>query len=504
MNKELIKKYILREANKLATRHQDYHNNLHIAYLRNKKRIANPKDKTVKIPTYWNIDKKFNPFYVIKNAESIARSIEKKIHNNSYEPRDPYIHKIPKGNGKFRSVHVYQIPDAAISNYLYETLLKKNRHRFSSLSYAYRNDRNVHYAIQDISLDFKKNGRLFISEFDFSDFFGSINHKYLEENFNNNGFYISEFEKKLIHSFLKKNPSGIGVPQGTSVSLFLANLSCWELDRSLEAEGLRFARYADDTVIWSRSYGQICKSYNIIEDFSKKTNININLEKSAGISLLSKKGLGSEFNNRKEQVQFLGYEINLDTVKIKTKSIIRIKNHINYLLYRNLIQPINTSPFSGLTIPNRGQDPALVTAMMQIRRYLYGGLNELTLKRYLRKEISYIKFKGLMSYYPLIDDIDQLKELDRWLISSILKILRKRKIILINSKAIISSYSLFPFNLTEKNIITQCKNHKYNGKNSLASIPSFLRMYSAVKIGLAIGGIASVMNENTDEYGYDE
>lgn len=55
----------------------------------------------------------------------------------------------------------------------------KNRHRFSLFSYAYRNDRNVHFAIQDISVELSQGSRIFVAEFDFSKFFDSNSHKYL-------------------------------------------------------------------------------------------------------------------------------------------------------------------------------------------------------------------------------------------------------------------------------------------------------------------------------------
>lgn len=82
---------------------------------------------------------------------------------------------------------------SAVSNYLYKRLLSKNKHRFSTLSYAYRNDRNAHYAVQDISLELQRYPRVFIAEFDFADFFGSISHSYLIEQLDKNGFLVSQF-----------------------------------------------------------------------------------------------------------------------------------------------------------------------------------------------------------------------------------------------------------------------------------------------------------------------
>ena len=166
-----LKERILDECEKWIERHHAYHNSLHLDWKRNNDRIAKAPKKEVRVPEYWSIDNKFNPFYVRRNAAAIAKSIAAKIENSTYIPNEPFKKKIPKPGGGQRELTVYQIPDAAVSSYFYTRLLAKNRHRFSSFSYAYRNDRNVHFAIQDIAIDLSLNARTFIAEFDFSDFF---------------------------------------------------------------------------------------------------------------------------------------------------------------------------------------------------------------------------------------------------------------------------------------------------------------------------------------------
>src|SRR5690606_6503196 len=137
-------------------------------------------------------DKKYNPFYVFKRKEQIAKSVSRKILDGSYLPNEPVVKEIPKPNGGKRKISVYQIQDSAVSDRFYHNLLSKNKHRFSSLTYAYRNDRNTHYAIQDIANELKQVPRIFVAEFDFSDFFGSINHDYLFSQLDLNAFLWSE------------------------------------------------------------------------------------------------------------------------------------------------------------------------------------------------------------------------------------------------------------------------------------------------------------------------
>jgi len=378
---EQIRDKITQECEKLILRHHEYHNHLHAEWMRNKARIKDVPAKVIQKPEYWQRDKKFNPFYVRAKAKAIAKSIAKKIADKTYVPCEPFRKSIPKANGGARELTIYQIPDAAVSKYFYSRLLAKNKHRFSSFSYAYRNDRNVHFAIQDITVDLSLDARAFIAEFDFSDFFGSIGHDYLYSQLHENGFLVSEEDEQIIRAFLSTRDRGI--PQGTSISLFLANLVCWKLDKSFEKSGLKFARYADDTVVWSPDYAAICKAFTLIESFSREAGVPINPSKSDGISLLARKGLTTEIAS-KEEFHFLGYSIGVSHVSIREKAEKRIKKQISYLLYKNLIQPLRDKPLRGLVIPANGKDPALLSAIMQIRRYLYGGLLHRDIVEYIR------------------------------------------------------------------------------------------------------------------------
>lgn len=494
---EYLAQIITEESDKLILRYHAYHNAMHLEHIRNKKRIANAPAKRVLKPDYWSQDKKFNPFYVKKKSKSIARSIAKKITEQTYKPNSPYIKEIPKASGGTRKVAIYQIPDAAVSRVYYDRLLAKNKHRFSSFSYAYRNDRNVHFAIQDIWLDISRDARSFIAEFDFSDFFGSISHEYLQAQFDSNGFFISDEERYVITSFLEDRE--VGIPQGTSISLFLANLVCWQLDLRIERAGLKFARYADDTVVWSPDYQKICDAFTIINEFSSSAGIPINANKSDGISLLTKEDLPTELKSTKTNIEFLGYSISVDSVSIKEASVKKIKKQISYLLYRNLIQPLKGSKLKGLIIPSGGKDPALLTAIMQIRRYMYGGLSDQQLRNYLSGRTKRIYFKGIMSFYPLVNDEEQLRALDGWVVSVICRSLRLRAKLL--KKWGYDRSTVFPFNVRCFEIPSAFKSSKVHGR-PLLEVPSFMLIQRAIEKGLKNRGIENVMNPESMDYDY--
>jgi hypothetical protein len=444
------------------------------------------------------VDPKFNPFYVRRNASAIARSIAGKIRSSTYAPKNPFQKSIPKPGGGQRELTVYQIPDAAVSGYFYSRLLAKNRHRFSSFSYAYRNDRNVHFAIQDIAVDLAQNARTFIAEFDFSDFFGSINHEYLLSQLHENGFFVSDEEKAVIKAFLHGRERGI--PQGTSLSLFLANLVCWRLDKSLEKGGLKFARYADDTVIWSPSYTAICESFNMVNAFSREAGVPINLKKSEGINLLSREGLSSEIAS-KDNFDFLGYSIYVDKVSVKSKTVQRIKKQISYILYRNLLQPLKTVPLGAMIIPANDRDKALLVAMSQIRRYLYGGLLHREMRDYIKGRRKSLHFKGVMSFYPLLNNFAQLQALDGWLVSVVHRSVQARSKLLL-SHGFDRRHS-FPFNVGRDDLLAKYRKKRIGGKR-LLEVPSFQLIFKALERGLLESGIERVMHPESSKYGYGE
>ncbi|WP_081941948.1 reverse transcriptase domain-containing protein [Spirochaeta lutea] len=460
-------------------------------------RITDPELLSPFKPEHWSIDRKFNPFYVHKHAPSIARSIAKKIQIGEYKPNPPEIAQIPKKTGGTRNVAMYQIPDAAVSTMFYRRLLRKNKHRFSSFAYAYRNDRNVHFAIQDVSIELKQNSRLFVAEYDFSKFFDSIAHKYLFDQFKNNGFLISSEEEIVIQAFLSERK--MGIPQGTSISLFLANLVCWRLDKQLEKEGLQFARYADDTVIWSPDYNKINRAAEIIHEFSGDAGVKINENKSEGISLLCMDSSPAEFARRKSFVDFLGYEISVENVSIKKSSVRKIQKQISYILYKHLLQPLNKSPLRAMKIPGNDKDEALLSSLSEIRRYLYGNLTEEMIASYLSGRSNRIFFKGIMSFYPLIDNEKQIRDLDGWLVNAVFKAVKQRAKLL--ERHNLSRSHIYPFKASRKDLLAYC-NRTIVKKKHLLKIPSFMTIYKAIKKGLIESGIEGIIDPLKDNYNY--
>lgn len=503
----IIKVQLAEECNKHILRHYEYLFELEENINRKEKRIGKSIIKNIIMPKYWKIDDGFNPFMVrrTKHLNTYAYTLSRNLRDLTYEPRTSIIHSIPKPSGGMRDLNVFQLPDSTISRYVYKSLLAKNVNIFSAYAYAYREDRNAHDAILRISTDWQNRDRVYVAEFDFSKFFDRIEHHYLWDILRSRGFLYTELEEYVLSKFLKSRCSDLdsydpcagnerceGIPQGTSISLFLANVACWDLDHELEHIGVRFARYADDTLIWSNSYDQVVRAYDAISHFSKLMGVPINIDKSEGITIISERT--REELKSKSQVRFLGYDIGLKKVSISSKSVQQLKERISHTIYENLLQPQKRGVFNKARLNLVDWD--YITAIAQVRRYLYGGLDDVKLRRFRLGIINDLHFRGLMSYYPVVTDEKQLKNLDGWLIHTFTQALRLRQRLWNQWGVVLPGPRP---NWIEE--IASIKKWKHpSGKVYDLRIPSFLQINRTMRIGLRRGGMKSITNPKSIYY----
>ena len=94
--------------------------------------------------------------------------------------------------------------------------------------------------------------------------------------------------ESLIRRYLKAGvmtPQGyeetkLGTPQGGNLSPLLSNIMLNELDKELEARGLRFTRYADDCVIAVKSESSAKRVMRTVPDWiQRKLGLKVNMTK---------------------------------------------------------------------------------------------------------------------------------------------------------------------------------------------------------------------------------
>jgi hypothetical protein len=403
---------------------------------RRKRSTSVPSELTLSRPAYWALDDGFNPYLTRSRVDRIGHSIRAAMRDRTYMPRHPVVYQVAKPSGGWRNVSIYQVADGAVSKMLFEGILKKNLPLLSARAYAYRKDISAQDAIQYVKSEFRGRTRLYVAEYDFRSFFDTIDHDHIRRVLHDH-FLLTEVERAAIDAFLSvdgishgeyKASGGPlrkqGIPQGTSISLFLANVAAWELDRKLESVGVGFCRYADDTLIWATDYSQIVRAVEFLHEQAEAIGVSVNVEKSPGIRLLVAEGGSAEMVHT-ESVDYLGYRLFLDRAEMKEATLAAIKDRVSQLIYWGLIyEPeAGTQDLSRLR-GNVDQDYASV--IWRIRRYLYGDLSEKAVRRYQHRDAPLRRFKGLMSAYPLLDDTSVLQELDEWVLTQIWLSVRKR------------------------------------------------------------------------------
>lgn len=508
-----IRNTLSEECNKHVQRYFGYVREVNEYAERKSKREGISFKKTIIPRKWWALAPQFNPFKVrtARKLDTYAHTLFEKVRRNKYKPNPAVIHRIRKTDGSFRELNIFQLPDAALSRLVYKSLLRKNLPRLSGYAFAYREDRTPHDAVNEIFSDWKNLDRVYVAEYDFSKFFDKISHAYIWQVLREGNFIFSREEENIIRAFLtseaceysqypgNSRQRGCGIPQGTSISLFLANLACWELDRELERLGVGFCRYADDTVIWSPDYDRVVKAYYLIDECSKRMGVPINLVKSHGIKLVSRAPMKTEIES-KRSIDYLGYNISMEHISVAKKRVAKIKSRISYLAYQNLLQPLLVSKIFNRARLTSTLDLDYLTALKQVRYYLYGGLTEEKLRRFIAGKVPDLRFRGVMSYYPIVTDIQQLARLDGWLAYTLKQSLRLRER-LWRSHSHGSLMALPGPTSSWIDELDQSDTGKLpSGRSVDLSLPRFTLINSAIRLAIRKKGIAAVANPRSNLY----
>ena len=478
---------------------------------RRRRAVGAVPEREIQRPETWDLDRSHDPFHVRRNRKSIAHAIRAKLRSGTYQPQRPAGFYIGKPSGGNRTISSFSIADEVISLRLFRSLMDKNRSHFSSRAYAYRRDLSPHDALGHVMREFSREQRVFVAEYDFSKFFDTISHEHIRQSVSQLGLVTTALEQELIEAFLRApepyftlaeksdpgSPRRVGIPQGTSISLFLANVAASGLDRSLERLGVGFVRYADDTLIWSHTYSEITEAVDALHDASAKIGSPINLSKSHGVRLLVPEGTLSVEMASTPSVSYLGHELGLRKLSLRKGSFDRIRSRVNELIYANLLrEPQNgTQSVSQLTDLDRDY----VTYVWQLRRYLYGGLSENQVRRFQHGRIPPMSFQGAMSYFPLVDDDAQLRALDVWIATQTWLAVRRRKTLLQRT----IHRTVLPWGLDREALIGLTTKAATTGDPLDLRLPSVRRISQAIQLGIRSHGLG-VVSDADALYLYDE
>ena len=220
--------------------------------------------------------------YLYKHLDEI----KEQIRNKKYCPKPVKRVEIPKPDGGVRNLGVPTVVDRFVQQAIAQVLTPIYEPKFSESSYGFRPDRCCEMAILKV-LEFMNDGYQWVVDIDLEKFFDNVNHDKLISLIMKNvkcGEIVS-----LINKFLKSGimiddeykESVIGTHQGGNLSPLLSNIMLDQLDKELEARGLRFTRYADDCIILvgsSKAADRVMKNVSMF--IENKLGLKVNMTKS--------------------------------------------------------------------------------------------------------------------------------------------------------------------------------------------------------------------------------
>ncbi len=462
-----------------------------------------------KIPTHWSLHPHFEPKYCIQHSKYLAKTIWRKVIAGTYMPTPAVKYSIPKDSGGSRDVMVFSIPDTALANLINRKLRDRNNSVLSPFCFSYQKDRGVFDATMQLS-SFLNEDKCYVVQYDFSKYFDSIEHGYLNHMLNNSSFLVTSAEKKIIGAFLKHQFAGpkdykaktfedrkIGVPQGCSLSLFLSNLAGHELDENLGKRNGRFVRFADDVVCVTNNHNDALTIAQVFQNHCHYSGININHEKSPGISLLENREKRSFFvgdgDGDKIKIDpnfdYLGHRFSAKSVGVSARSMARIKKRLAKIIHVHLLlTPKSRLSFATNRVGPLFYDWDLVTCINEIRKVIYGGQRHKALMDFIENNSRLGKIRGVMGFYPLVSDCSQFAQLDGWLLDVLGRALKERYRVLSKNFGI-----TMPFTLT-KTMLLNGTWFTFASAKIESRLPSFVLAWRASRKSFRQYGFSELIN----------
>ena len=253
--------------------------------------------------------------------------IKEEIRNRKYRPQPVLWVEIPKESGGVRKLGIPCVVDRVIEQAITQVLSPIWEPLFHEHSYGFRPGRSCEQAIMKL-LEYFNDGYIWVVDIDLEKFFDNVPQDRLMSLINrviHDGDTESLIRKYLRAGVMvngKYEETELGTPQGGNLSPLLSNIMLNELDKELEARGLRFTRYADDCVIAVGSEASAKRVMRTITDWiERRLGLKVNATKTCITKPGKLKYLGFGFWKNKDEWRARPHENSVLKFKMKLKAL---------------------------------------------------------------------------------------------------------------------------------------------------------------------------------------